>query len=161
MTKAADMTIERPGDPGTVVSQPVARTSPGAGGRGRIQKGCLALVALVSLPVLGHHSGAMFEERVMLELTGTVTHFDYVNPHSWLYVNVEGDDGSLTEWGFELDAPPRLRRIGISPNFWREGDRVTVRTRPLKDGRPAGLLVGAVSDQGNTFGNANGLSVGE
>ena len=117
------------------------------------------LIGAVSMPALSHHSGAMFEDRLTLELTGTVTHFDYVNPHSWLYVNIENEDGSTTEWGFELDAPPRLRRIGVSPNFWREGDRVTVRTRPLKDGRPAGFLVGAVSDQDRTFGNSDGLSV--
>jgi hypothetical protein len=104
-----------------------------------------------------HHSGAMFEDTRTLTLTGTVTHFDYVNPHSWLYVNIESEDGSVTEWGFELDAPPRLRRVGISPNFWREGDRVTVTTRPLKDGRPAGSLVGAVSSTGNRFGNTAGI----
>jgi hypothetical protein len=117
------------------------------------------LIGAVSIPALAHHSGAMFEDRLTLELTGTVTKFDYVNPHSWLYVNIENEDGTLTEWGFELDAPPRLRRIGVSPNFWREGDRVTVRTRPLKDGRPAGFLVGAVSDQDRTFGNSDGLSI--
>jgi hypothetical protein len=101
----------------------------------------------------------MFEDQLTLEFTGTVSHFDYVNPHSWLYVDVEAEGGALTEWGFELDAPPRLRRIGVSPNFWREGDRVMVRTRPLKDGRPAGYLVGAISDQGKSFGDAEGLSV--
>jgi hypothetical protein len=116
---------------------------------------------LLALPALAHHSGAMFEDRVMLEFEGTVIRFDYVNPHSWLYVNVENDDGTVTEWGFELDAPPRLRRVGISPNFWQEGDRVAVRTRPLKDGRPAGFLVGAVSDRDRNFGNADGLSVGD
>lgn len=121
----------------------------------------VGLAASIGLPALAHHSGAMFDDQTMLELSGTVTHFDYVNPHSWLYVDVENDDGTVTEWGFELDAPPRLRRVGISPNFWREGDRVAVRTRPLKDGRPAGLLVGAVSNQGNTFGNASGLAVDE
>jgi hypothetical protein len=104
-----------------------------------------------------HHSGAMFDDQRTLTLSGAVTRFDYVNPHSWLYVNVENDDGSVTEWGFELDAPPRLRRVGISPNFWREGDRVTVTTRPLKDGRPAGSLVGAVSSTGNRFGNTAGI----
>jgi len=119
------------------------------------------LAATAALPALAHHSGAMFEDQRMLELGGTVTHFDYVNPHAWLYVNVENEDGSVTEWGFELDAPPRLRRLGISPSFWREGDRVAVRTMPLKDGRPAGRLVGAVSNQGRSFGTANGLSVGE
>jgi len=116
----------------------------------------LAVPAL-SMPVLAHHSGAMFEDELTLTLTGAVTHFEYVNPHSWLYVNVENDDGSVTEWGFELDAPPRLRRLGVSPKFWQAGDAVTVRTRPLKDGRPAGLLVGAVSDDGRTFGNTSGI----
>jgi hypothetical protein len=122
--------------------------------------GFVALAGLIAaLPAIAHHSGAMFDDQLTLELTGTVTHFDYVNPHSWLYINVEDENGEVTEWGFELDAPPRLRRIGISPNFWREGDRVVVRTRPLKDGRPAGFLVGAVSDQDKTFGNANGLAL--
>jgi hypothetical protein len=106
-----------------------------------------------------HHSGAMFDDTRTLELAGTVTHFDYLNPHSWLYVNVVNEDGIITEWGFELDSPSRLRRIGVSPNHWQEGDRVAVRTRPLKDGRPAGFLVGAVSSQGRTFGQANGLTV--
>jgi hypothetical protein len=109
------------------------------------------------LPAFAHHSAAMFEDRLVLTLSGTVARFDYVNPHSWLYVNVENDDGTTTEWGFELDAPPRLRRLGISPSFWREGDRVTVRTRPLKDGRPAGALVGAVTENGRSFGNTAGI----
>ncbi|MDX1562511.1 MAG: DUF6152 family protein, partial [Gammaproteobacteria bacterium] len=77
-------------------------------------------------------------------------------------VNVEGDDGTVTEWGFELDAPPRLRRIGVSPNYWQQGERVTIRTRPLKDGRPAGFLVGALTwESGRTFGNAQGLAAGD
>jgi hypothetical protein len=123
----------------------------------KIQSIILGVTMILSVPALGHHSGAMFEESLELTLHGEVTHFDYVNPHSWLYVSVDNDDGSTTEWGFELDAPPRLRRLGISPSFWRQGDRVTIKTRPLKDGRPAGALVGAVSDRGNAFGNTDGL----
>ena len=121
----------------------------------------LAVATAMAVPSLAHHSAAMFEDERTLTLTGTVTRFDYVNPHSWLYVNVENDDGTVTEWGFELDAPPRLRRIGIPPTHWRAGDRVTVRTRPLKDGRPAGLMIGAVSSTGNTFGNTSELTLGD
>jgi hypothetical protein len=117
----------------------------------------LALLALASVPAAAHHSAAMFDHAVELTLKGTVTRFDYVNPHSWLYVNVENEDGSVTEWGFELDAPPRLRRIGVSPNHWQEGDAVTVKTNPLKDGRPAGHLVGAVTEGGRKFGNTAGI----
>jgi hypothetical protein len=148
--------------PAAVALAAVART---AAARTAVTRTAFAFAAFalaaVALPALAHHSGAMFEDRRTLELTGTVARFDYVNPHSWLYVNVENEDGTVTEWGFELDAPPRLRRIGVSPNHWREGDRVVVRTRPLKDGRPAGFLVGAVSDQGRTFGQAQGLALGD
>jgi hypothetical protein len=107
-------------------------------------------------PGFGHHSAAMFDDQVVLTLEGTVTRFDYLNPHSWLYVNVANDDGTITEWGFELDAPPRLRRLGISPNFWQQGDPITLKTNPLRDGRPAGHLVGAVSGE-RKFGNTTGL----
>lgn len=112
---------------------------------------------LAAAPSVAHHSAAMFDDQVVLTLKGTVTKFDYLNPHSWLYVNVENDDGSMTEWGFELDAPPRLRRLGISPNFWQQGDAITVKTNPLRDGRPAGHLVGAISGEGRTFGNTSGI----
>jgi hypothetical protein len=121
---------------------------------------CRVAIALLAVSISSahaHHSGAMFDPEVMLTLTGTVTRFDYVNPHSWLYVNVANEDGTFTEWGFELDAPPRLRRLGVSPSFWRQGDRITVNTNPLKDGRPAGSLRGAVSEDGRKFGNTAGI----
>jgi hypothetical protein len=117
----------------------------------------LALAAVAAPTAWSHHSAAMFNSEVVLTLKGTVTRFDYLNPHSWLYVNVEGEDGTVTEWGFELDAPPRLRRIGVSPTFWQPGDAVTVKTNPLHDGRPAGHLVGAVSEDGKKFGNTSGI----
>jgi len=118
----------------------------------------LAIAAATVAPsAQSHHSAAMFNNEVVVTLRGTVTRFDYVNPHSWLYVNVENEDGTTTEWGFELDAPPRLRRIGIAPTFWQPGDVVTVKANPLHDGRPAGLLVGAVSDNGKKFGNTSGI----
>ena len=118
----------------------------------------LAIVAFGSAPAKAHHSGAMFDAEVELTLKGTVTRFDYLNPHSWLYVNVANEDGTFTEWGFELDAPPRLRRLGISPNHWQAGDAITVKTNPLKDGRPAGHLVGAVTATGREFGNTTGIA---
>ena len=117
----------------------------------------LATAVAAMFPAAAHHSAAMFDFEQEVKLRGTVTRFDYVNPHSWLYVEVENDDGSTTEWGFELDAPPRLRRLGVSPRFWEPGDEVTVKTNPLKDGRPAGHLAGALSSEGETFGNTDGL----
>lgn len=94
----------------------------------------------LALPAQAHHSAAMFDDAINLPLAGTVTRFDYLNPHSWLYVEVTNEDGTTTEWGFELDAPPRLRRVGVSPNYWQPGDEVEIITNPLRDGRPAGHL---------------------
>jgi hypothetical protein len=118
---------------------------------------CVAATLTLTLPAGAHHSAAMFDFEQEVYLEGTVTRFDYVNPHSWLYVNVENDDGSVTEWGFELGAPPLLRRQGISPRFWEPGDQVVLKTNPLKDGRPAGHLAGAISGNEKHFGNTEGL----
>ena len=117
----------------------------------------LGIGLTAAMSVSAHHSAAMFDFDQELKLSGTVARFDYVNPHSWLYVNIENEDGSTTEWGLELDAPPRLRRLGVSPRFWEPGDRVTVKVNPLKDGRPAGHLAGATNDDGEPFGNTAGL----
>ena len=117
----------------------------------------VAISALIAAPATGHHSSAMFDDQMELTLTGVVTRFDYLNPHSWLYMNVTEDDGSVTEWGFELSAPPLLRREGVSPNSWRRGDLVRVRTHPLKDGRPAGSLRGIVKSDGSRYRNTEGL----
>jgi len=124
----------------------------------RLGQAVLALLLAAAPALHAHHSAAMFDFQKTLTLSGTVTRFEYVNPHSWLYVNVRNEDGTVTEWGFELDAPPRLRRIGVSPNHWQAGDAVTVKTNPLRDGRPAGLLVGAAGESGKTFGNTEGLT---
>lgn len=117
----------------------------------------VAAALTMTIPAGAHHSAAMFDFEQEVRLEGTVTRFDYINPHSWLYVNVENDDGTMTEWGFELGAPPLLRRQGISPRFWETGDQIVLRTNPLKDGRPAGNLAGAISGDGKTFGNTEGL----
>lgn len=114
-------------------------------------------LALLLPPAWAHHSSAMFNREVELVLTGEVREFAYLNPHSWLYVTVTDADGTVTEWGFELSSPSLLRREGVSPSFWGVGDRVTVRTNPLTDGRPAGNMRGAITADGKTYGNASGL----
>ena len=116
----------------------------------------MAVAALVA-PVSAHHSSAMFDREVERILTGEVREFAYLNPHSWLYVTVTSEDGTVTEWGFELSSPSLLRREGVSPSFWKVGDRITVRTNPLIDGRPAGNMRGAITADGRTYGDTRGL----
>jgi hypothetical protein len=108
-------------------------------------------IALSVAPALSHHSGAMFEPEKVITVEGTVKEFEYTNPHSWLYVTARDDQGVETLWGFEAEGPSALMRAGIKANALRPGDMVTVRTRPLRDGRPAGAWVTVTKSDGTVL----------
>jgi hypothetical protein len=84
-----------------------------------------------------HHSGAMFDDKREVTVTGTVKEFQYTNPHSWLLVDVKGADGKVTTWGFEAEGPSTLMRAGIRRSDLPPGTEITITGRPMKDGRPA------------------------
>ena len=104
--------------------------------------GTIALI-LVALPVRAHHSGAMFDDKKDVTLTGTVKEFQYTNPHSWLLVDVKGADGKVTTWGFEAEGPSTLLRAGIRASDFTPGTMVTITGHPMRDGRPAATWVKA------------------
>ena len=86
-----------------------------------------------------HHSGEMFESEKTITVEGVVKEFQYVNPHSWLIVDVTEEDGSTETWGFEAEGPSVLVRGGVFRNDLQAGDRITITARPMRDGRPAGI----------------------
>jgi Family of unknown function (DUF6152) len=102
-------------------------------------------------PVLAHHSAAMFEPEKVVTVEGTVKQFEYTNPHSWLYVLVRDNQGAETLWGFEAEGPSALMRAGIKANALQPGDKVTVKARPLRDGRPAGAWVTVTKQDGTVL----------
>jgi len=116
----------------------------------------LAIMPLQSL--FAHHSGAMFEYRKVVEVTGVVKEFQYTNPHSWLLVDVTNEDGSVTTWGFEAEGPSTLMRAGIRKGDLPPGTEITIRGNPMKDGRSAGAWIDAVVD-GKTINPRNGFAV--
>jgi hypothetical protein len=97
----------------------------------------VAAVLLVSVPAVAHHSGAMFDDKRTVTLTGVVKDFQYTNPHSWLLVEVKGSDGKVTTWGFEAEGPSTLLRAGIRKSDFKAGTPVTISGHPMRDGRPA------------------------
>ncbi|NBS24964.1 MAG: hypothetical protein EBS81_01435 [Gammaproteobacteria bacterium] len=102
--------------------------------------------------VLAHHSNAMFEEVETVELAGKVVEFQFTNPHSWIQINVPVEGGELVEWSIEWGSPNNLGRQGIRPSTFPPGAEVVIRTRPMKDGSPGGLFVGARFPDGNIIG---------
>ena len=112
----------------------------------------LSLAALATFELAGsaqaHHSVQMFDLQKEIQVTGTVKEFQYTNPHSWLIVDVENKDGSVTTWGFEAEGPGILMRAGIMRNSLPPGTKVTVTSHPMKDGRPAGTWIKLVTAEG-------------
>ena len=103
---------------------------------------------LRAAPGAAHHSGEMFEAEKTVTLSGTVKEFRYINPHSWLIVDIENDDGSTTTWGFEAEGPQDLMHGGVRKSDLPPGARVTVTARPMRDGRPAGIWSTIVKEDG-------------
>ena len=94
-------------------------------------------MTLSPLFVSAHHSDRMYDLQTTITLEGVVSEFQYTNPHSWLLVEVENDDGSVTTWGFEGPSPSNLLRAGVRPVDLAPGTRVAVTGHPMRDGRPA------------------------
>lgn len=111
----------------------------------------LGLVGLAA-PALAHHSMAMFDKSKIIQLSGTVKKMAWTNPHSWLHIMVRQPDGSEVEWSLESQPPVDLLREGWKRNSVQVGDKVTVLTSPLKDGRPAGSLINVTLPNGTVLG---------
>ncbi len=110
-----------------------------------------AALVLAAGAAPAHHSTAMFDFTQEVVMTGTVVEFQYTNPHSWLIVDVEDENGETVRWAFEGDGPGVLIRRGIARSSLEPGMEVTVRGAPMKDGRPAASWLEAVLPDGQVL----------
>jgi hypothetical protein len=116
--------------------------------------GAVAFVA----PALAHHSFAMFDAEKTMTLNGTVTEFEWSNPHSWIRVLVPDQTGKPLQWAIEMNAPAQLTQRGWNPTIIKPGDKITLTMHPLKDGARGGQFVTATLADGKTL--SNGTPVG-
>jgi Family of unknown function (DUF6152) len=100
-----------------------------------------ALGLLLSGPAWAHHSGAMFDRTRTASITGTVSEFNWTNPHSSFKVEVADVSGKVATWAIEMNSPNNLVREGWKRTTIKSGDKVTVTVNPLRDGRPGGWYV--------------------
>jgi hypothetical protein len=94
---------------------------------------------LTSGPSLAHHAfAAEYDGDKPFEMSGTLTKVEWVNPHSWIYVDIKGADGDITHWQFEFGAPNALARRGLRKADLPIGTQVRVKGYLAKSGQPVG-----------------------
>src|SRR3954462_15344314 len=99
----------------------------------------LALV-LAARPIFAHHSfAAAFDAKKPFKMTGTVTKVEWMNPHTYFYIDVADEKGGkVTNWGMEMGSPNGLMRAGWTRNTMKVGDKVPVEGSLAKDGSHTG-----------------------
>jgi len=124
---------------------------------GGVSVGCgLCILGLfLAAPVFAHHSvQAEFDIHKSITMKGTVAKVEWINPHSYLTVNVTDTEGKVQKWGFELGGPGALRRAGMSRadrGGLKPGDEVTVTALAAKDGSTNGFLQELSLPDGRVF----------
>ena len=87
----------------------------------------IVATSVFAIPVLAHHSFvSVFDKARPIEVTGTVTDVEWLNPHVWFYIDVENNAGEVVSWGFEMGSPNRLIRSGWNHNSLQVGQVITV-----------------------------------
>lgn len=95
----------------------------------------LVLVLCLAVPLLAHHSfAAEFDASQALRVTGTLAKIEWTNPHSYFYVDVKDEAGTVTRWSCEAGSPGALSRRGFKKGDVKLGDTIVVDGYRAKDG---------------------------
>ena len=94
-----------------------------------------AVLLFSALPVLAHHSfAAEYDSKKPVELKGTLTSIEWVNPHAWIHMEVKDENGKASKWDCELGSPNLLLRNGWRKDTLKPGDTIIVSGSMAKDG---------------------------
>jgi hypothetical protein len=92
-------------------------------------------VSAAAVPVIAHHSfAAEFDAKKPVSFSGTVVEMEWINPHSWIHIDVKRPDGQVERWMVEGGAPNALLRRGWNKSSLLPGTEIKVEGFQAKDG---------------------------
>jgi hypothetical protein len=96
-------------------------------------------IAIAAVPVSGHHAfAAEFDANNPIKMSGTVTKMEWINPHTWIHIDVKQPDGSVEPWMIEGGPPNALYRRGFTRDSLPVGIEILVEGFRAKDGSRRG-----------------------
>ena len=111
-----------------------------------------------SMPLFAHHGTAVFDTDKTVTLKGSVTEWDWSNPHCLLQFDVKNESGQSVHWIAETQNPANMVYAGFGKASFKPGDEVSVTLMPTKNGLPYGRIKQVVLANGKTL-NASGGTI--
>ena len=112
----------------------------------------IAAVAFAA-PAFAHHSFAMFDSEKVFDIQGTVTEYEWTNPHCWIRLNVADAQGKMAQWAVEMSPPVIATGRGWRADSLKPGDKIALQIHPMKDGSRGGQLMAATLPDGKRLIN--------
>ena len=115
-------------------------------------RNCLFLLScFLVTPVHAHHSFAMYDHASTVTINGTVTSFQWTNPHAYLELDVYDAAGKPIHYSIEMTSINMMRRLGWKSSLIQPGDKVKATMAPLLNGKPGGLLIDVTLPNGKLW----------
>jgi Family of unknown function (DUF6152) len=98
------------------------------------------LLVCLSRTAIAHHSTAEFDYTKQVTIKGTVKEVQWTNPHSYIQLLVDGENGEKIQWSVEIGSPSLNVNMGWRKDSVKFGDVVTINLSPARNGKPYGTL---------------------
>ena len=119
-----------------------------------------AAASFAAGPATAHHASSMFDQTQVVYRTGTVSQFEFVNPHAWVHVMIADANGGTQMWSFEAGSIAQLTSLGWTQESFKVGDQVEIGFRPMMDGSRGGQFMNAILADGTKVCSNRGCGDG-
>jgi hypothetical protein len=107
-------------------------------------------------PVIAHHANSAYDRNATISVTGTVVKWQFINPHSGLWLDVKDEQGNTQQWSGEFQGVLDLyRHFGWNKDTFKPGDQITITGNPSRDGAPTMGTITVTFADGSTVNVRN------